>query len=124
MLSMRRRDPKLFEDGSYRPLPASGSRSRNVLTFARVSGDRGIAVVAGRLFASLGLSQGEVPIGARAWGDTVLDAGIVPAEAIVTDVISGAQVQASGGAWPLSTVLAHFPGAVLSWGVVPEDGSA
>jgi (1->4)-alpha-D-glucan 1-alpha-D-glucosylmutase len=118
MLGLRRRDPELFEDGSYRPLTAAGSRSRNVLAFARVCADRGVAVVAGRLFTSLGLPAGQLPLGTAAWAETTLEADAVPRGALVTDVISGTQFPVAH-AWPISAVLEHFPGAVLAWGNRP-----
>jgi (1->4)-alpha-D-glucan 1-alpha-D-glucosylmutase len=115
LLRFRQRNRELFDAGTYVPLAAKGDRGRQVLAFARVHGGHGLVAVAGRLFASLGLAVGEAPLGAAAWGDTVLDAKVVPPGTFVEDVVSGTRFRSDDNAWPLAKLLEHFPGAVLAW---------
>ena len=76
--------------------------------------DHGIVVVAGRLFALLGVAPGALPLGDAVWGGTAIDARIVPAGTMVRDVITGATFE-GGGRWPLARLFAEFPGAALAW---------
>jgi (1->4)-alpha-D-glucan 1-alpha-D-glucosylmutase len=115
LLRFRQRHRELFDAGTYVPLTANGSRSRQVLAFARLHGSHGFVAVAGRLFGSVGLRVGEVPLGAVTWGDTMLDARVVPQGTLVTDVMSGTAFQSEQDPWPLARLFAHFPGAVLTW---------
>ncbi len=115
MLRFRQRNRALFDAGTYVPLTANGSRSRHVLAFARLHGQHGLVAIAGRLFASMGLAVGEVPLGSSAWGDTVLEGKVVPPGTVVTEVLSGATFRSEDNAWPLARLFEHFPGAVLAW---------
>ena len=115
MLAFRRQNPGLFDNRAYRPLTAKGSRSRHVLAFSRACGTRGVVAVAGRLFASLGVAPGQVPLGFPAWDDTALDAGMIPPGTRVVDVLSGAEFESAPGNWLLGRLFASFPGALLAW---------
>ena len=115
MLRFRERNRALFDAGTYVPLTANGSRSRHVLAFARLHGQHGLVAIAGRLFASMGLGVGDVPLGSSAWGDTVLEGKVVPTGTVVTEVLSGATFRSEDNAWPLARLFEHFPGAVLAW---------
>jgi (1->4)-alpha-D-glucan 1-alpha-D-glucosylmutase len=111
-LALRAANPALFADGDYVPLTAKGRRERNVLAFARRHRESAVVVVAGRLFASLGLEPGAPPLGEPAWGDTVLDLTGFPGGIRITNVLTGER-WTHDGATTLARVFAHFPGAML-----------
>jgi (1->4)-alpha-D-glucan 1-alpha-D-glucosylmutase len=52
LLSMRRVQPLLFDEGSYEPLEVDGPLAGHVVAFARRHADRTVLILAGRLFAS------------------------------------------------------------------------
>jgi (1->4)-alpha-D-glucan 1-alpha-D-glucosylmutase len=114
-LALRRERPELFAYGDYFPVAVSGGRSRHVVSFARRLGTAGVVVVAGRLFASLGVAPGTAPTGAVAWEDATLDLSFVPAGARLVDVLTGETHDAGAGPLPLAAVFAHFPGAILAY---------
>jgi maltooligosyltrehalose synthase len=68
--------------------------------------------VAARLFASLGVPVGRLPL-ADVWSDTALELSFVAPGAQLDDVLSGGRIIATGDAMPVSQVLADFPGALL-----------
>ncbi|MEO8739816.1 MAG: malto-oligosyltrehalose synthase [Casimicrobiaceae bacterium] len=115
ILSLRRRQPEVFESGGYRPVVAAGAQDERVVAYSRRFGSNGIVAVAGRLFAGLGLDVGVAPVGKAAWGDTTLDLSFIAAGTPLTNVLSGEVLVATGGAMPLAQVLANFPAALLAY---------
>ena len=111
-LALRRQAPALFAFGDYRPIAVAGAQADHIVAFARVHEREAVVVVAGRLFASLGVPVGRLPL-AEVWSDTALDLSFVAAGAQLDDVLSGGRVIATGDAVPVSQVLADFPGALL-----------
>jgi len=71
-----------------------------------------IVAVAGRLFASLGVATGVVPL-ADAWGDTSVDLPRVAAGTRIANVLTSHTLVADGGPLRLSRLFADFPGALL-----------
>ena len=71
-------------------------------------------VVATRLFASLGLRAGELPVGA-VWGDTAVELpGAAPAAGTrLVDAMSGRTHVVDAHGLPLASLLRDFPVAVL-----------
>ena len=114
MLQHRARARRVYDDGAYLPVTASGGRSRHVLAFARRHEGHGLVIVAGRLFASLGLDVGRLPVGADVWADTTIETRAIAEGTVVTDILTGATFTA-GESWPLARLLATFPGAALAW---------
>ena len=115
-LQFRREHAELFLKGDYHPVAVSGGRSRNVVAYARRVGDRGIVAVAGRLFASMGLEQGRLPVGEPAWGDTVLDLAFLPEGTRMINVLTGESIEtAAAGRLPLARAMTAFPGALLAY---------
>ena len=112
LLALRKREPMLFEQGSYVPVKAAGPHERHVLAYLRRRQDKGILVVGGRLYASLGLEFGVPPLGAT-WQDTAIDASMLPEHTLLTDALTGATMRASGSKLELARAFEHFPGAVL-----------
>lgn len=116
-LQFRRERHDLFLKGDYHPLAASGERSRHVVAYARRQGDCGIVVAAGRLFASLGLESGALPVGVAAWGDTALDLAFLPEGTRLVNVLTGENVVMDASRrLPLARAMTHFPGALLAYG--------
>jgi (1->4)-alpha-D-glucan 1-alpha-D-glucosylmutase len=112
-LLARRERPELFERGDYLPLALAGARARNAVAFARRHDGVVLVVVAGRLFASLGLEPGTIPVGAAAWDDTAADVSFLPGPARLRNALTGETLTVSEGRLPLAQALARFPGALL-----------
>ena len=112
-LQLRARQPDLFARGDYVPLAASGARADHLVAFARRFGDRAVIAVAGRLWASLGLSSGTPPLGPDAWRDTVVDLSPLGSIAQPFDVLSLAQRPCDGGVLRLAEAFSQFPGALI-----------
>jgi (1->4)-alpha-D-glucan 1-alpha-D-glucosylmutase len=117
-LALRRGHAGLFADGDYHPVAAAGARSRHVIAYARRRGTSGIVVVAGRLFASLGIAAGELPLGAATWGDTSVDVSFLPAGLDLRNALTG-EAHTAGDALPLGALFASFPGALLVYETPP-----
>ena len=118
-LQWRRSNEAMLQHTDYLPLEVSGERAHHVIAFARRDGPRWLVVIGTRLFASLGLRVGELPVG-EVWGDTrvhwplaALPAAEVRGDWLV-DTISGARHGLEGAALPLARVLRDFPVAALS----------
>jgi (1->4)-alpha-D-glucan 1-alpha-D-glucosylmutase len=71
-LSVRKRDPELFEKGTYVPLYATGANADCVCAFARVHQERAVVAVAPRFFYRLTRGEAVLPLGEDIWGDTEL----------------------------------------------------
>ncbi len=127
--------PEAFAPGAgYLPLRAAGTHADNVVSFARTGsgGDGGsqAITVASRMPRQLMAPRGQLPVGRRAWGDTVLELpsalrgtlgqpagppdedGNAPADSWY-DVLSGRRLVPEAGSLDLGTILADLPVAVL-----------
>ncbi len=71
LLQLRRRLPRLFADGDYRPLEVDGTAAEHVVAFTRRLDERWILVAVPRLLGRL-TDVGEPPLGAGVWSDTTL----------------------------------------------------
>jgi (1->4)-alpha-D-glucan 1-alpha-D-glucosylmutase len=111
-LASRRERPDLFAGGKYHGVTVKGARERHVVAFRREHADSGVLVVAGRLFASLGLPAGELPLGER-WGDTKVDASFVPSGTRVENRLTGETLVVDRDALDVRTLFRNFPGALL-----------
>lgn len=117
-LEFRRKHGDLFLKGDYHPVAASGERSRHLVSYARRLGNAGIVVAAGRLFASMGLEPGTLPVGEAAWGDTVLELAFLPQGTRLVNVLTGVTMETDAlRRVPLSRAMTHFPAALLAYGV-------
>ncbi|MCC6531713.1 MAG: malto-oligosyltrehalose synthase [Burkholderiales bacterium] len=114
-LGLRQRHPEIFERGDYVAVKASGARERHVLAYARRLDGSVLLVATGRLFASLGLDLGIAPTGAEVWQDTVLDAGMLPQNAVLVDILTGARHRVANARLPLARLFDRFPGAILHY---------
>jgi (1->4)-alpha-D-glucan 1-alpha-D-glucosylmutase len=109
LLGLRARSPVLFESGSYQPLESRGSRSANVLAFARANGPEAIVVALPLRCAGACIEQ-PLPA-AEFWGDT---------EIVLPRSFHGRGWQSLFGGndrvadWArCATLFADFPAAVL-----------
>ena len=114
MLQFRKRNAQLFDAGGYSPITAKGRRARNVLAFARGTDAQRIVVVTGRLFASMDVGVGTLPLGS-CWDDTRLDFEGPAAGTRVRNILTGETFVAGEEMLSMSTLFRVFPGAVLSW---------
>ena len=114
-LELRRSQSDLFACGDYAALGVAGQRSRHVVAFARRHQGSGAIVIAGRLYASLGLTAGASPLGATIWDDTRVEVPF-PAPAVpVSNVLTGDSIDLAGGTAALAQVFAKLPCALLAW---------
>lgn len=70
-LQLRNQYPGAFEKGEYIPLEVTGTHKDRVISFARVSAEQTILVVAPRLYTKL-MTQNELPVGEQIWKDTAI----------------------------------------------------
>ncbi len=70
-LTVRRRQPEIFQQGGYLPLSAEGKYADHVFAFAREHAEGCVVAVVPRLLAPL-LEEGAYPLGDDFWHDTVL----------------------------------------------------
>jgi maltooligosyltrehalose synthase len=100
--------------GDYLPVAVSGARARQRGRVRPAVRRRdAIVVVAGRLFASLGLEPGLLPVGEAAWAETAADLSFLGPEVPFVNVLTGETLAAREGRLPLAQALAGFPGALL-----------
>jgi len=118
MLALRRDRPELFAKGDYHPVAVAGKRSRHLVAYARRLGQSGLVTVAGRLFASLELAPGELPVGDATWGDATVDLSFLPAGVELRNALTG-ESHAAGAALPVARLFAAFPGAALVYEAPP-----
>lgn len=117
-LAARRAHPQVFAAGDYISLWAAGSRTKNVVAFARRLGGRWVMACVPRLTTQL-TRTGRFPLGRPAWGGTMLQ--LPPgAPRRWTNVFTGETVEAAavmvhgGSLFPLRTLLGAFPVALLT----------
>ncbi len=115
ILELRRRQPDLFEKGDYRKVTVEGAQAQHAVAYARQFGSTGIVVIAGRLFAMLGLERGLPPVGSAVWRDTSLDLAFIPDGTLLENVLTGETLMAIGGRVSVAEAFAQFPGAVLAY---------
>jgi (1->4)-alpha-D-glucan 1-alpha-D-glucosylmutase len=114
-LRFRRDNPELFGHGAYVPILANGSRSNNLVAFARALQSKTVIAAAGRFFLKM-CDAHRAPIG-DVWGDTSV---VLPKKIDhqrFQDVFTGQTiaVQERDGkmSLPLSAVFSHSPVALL-----------
>ncbi len=115
-LRFRRRNIALFREGTYVPLKGAGSRGRNVVAFARGSGEHHVIVAAGRFFAGFeALPEGAA--GDTAWRDTFLTAPNWLLKDRYVDLFTGQRIcpdrDRDARQFRMSQIFAHLPVAVL-----------
>jgi (1->4)-alpha-D-glucan 1-alpha-D-glucosylmutase len=99
--------------GDYLPLQVRGKRSDHVVAFARRQGGACAIAVAGRLFATMGLGAGALPVGPGAWGDTAIEVGFLPPGTGVVNILTHEALAIRGGRIAMADLFRVFPGALL-----------
>ncbi len=112
-LGLRRQHPDLFQLGDYTPLSVEGPRASHVIAYARRHEGKVAVTIAGRLWASLGLEQGALPLGDAVWKDTFVDVSALGDGLRAIDVLSGVPLLIAGQRVPMGRVFAAFPAALL-----------
>jgi (1->4)-alpha-D-glucan 1-alpha-D-glucosylmutase len=112
LLVCRRNERELFAHGEYLPLAVEGSRSDNVIAFARRSPGRTSLTITGRFFTRLGSDPSRAPSG-QAWGDTTVRLPTDMPDGELTDALSGATLRHEGPSIRVSDVFEAMPFAVL-----------
>jgi (1->4)-alpha-D-glucan 1-alpha-D-glucosylmutase len=113
LLRYRGAYPEPMATGDYLPLQVRGKRSQHVVAFARRQGGACAIAVAGRLFATMGLGAGVLPVGPAAWGDTELDVGFLPPGTGVVNILSHEALAIRNGRIAMADLFRTFPGALL-----------
>lgn len=125
-LAARTNFPALFDGGSYRSLPSSGSASEHVIAYARLpqprssdepghhGSERAAIVVVPRLTVSLVSSESAAPVGETVWTDTKVELPEELAGRNWTCVLTGKPVRLDDPrSIPISGALEEFPAALL-----------
>jgi (1->4)-alpha-D-glucan 1-alpha-D-glucosylmutase len=126
ILELRRRMPDFFRHADYVGLPADGTRSDNVVAFARHHAGHSIVCAAARRYRGLIEGPEERPCG-TAWSDTVLTLPGGKARRRFRDLLSGATVDApaidGGTALACVELFAHWPVALLVQLPAPDEST-
>jgi len=113
LLELRRQRPALFEAGDYTPLTVKGAHAAHVIAYQRRHADDTLIVVAGRLFAQLGVPVGDLPVGQTTWSDTVVSLPNRLAGQRFVNVLSGDTVAVRDGGIRLAQAFEHVPVAAF-----------
>jgi (1->4)-alpha-D-glucan 1-alpha-D-glucosylmutase len=116
-LHVRKKNPKLFLEGSYLPLEAKGEQAHHVCGFIRQDHKSSCLTVFPRFLASLIPDPTAPPLGESVWGQTWMT---IPPETpyhsfrnILTQEIVTPQNGPGVLGLPLGTLFQHFPFALL-----------
>lgn len=71
-LALRKRAPRLFAEGTYRPVEVEGALRGSVVAFVREAGDDWMLVAVPRLMAPMMAEQEKLGFRAGSWSDTAL----------------------------------------------------
>ncbi len=123
LLSLRRTEPELFQQGDYLPLEIGGEPSPHLVAFARRLAPPGrptklMVVVVPRFFAQLLNDQSRAPgqswfpFPESVWGSAAIH---LPADFVgsLTNLFTGDKLSASAGSLSAAELLREFPVAVL-----------
>lgn len=70
ILSLRRKHPAVFDEGTYEPLETGGQYAENLIAFTRRRGGSALLVAVPRLCGRLTDANHPFPLGVNAWDDT------------------------------------------------------
>lgn len=111
LLNLRRDHPRLFDDGDYLPLQASGPNADRVIAFARRAQGVTLLVVVTRLSAAL---MDDTFEGRLQWSDTALPLEALGVNGVGQGWLTPTPV-AADGTLPLHRYLSDFPCGVWVW---------
>ena len=110
VLHLRRHDPLLFRTGEYLPLLPQGKRAKNLVSFARLTEDAALVLIAPRLVLGA-FRQGDRRLSDR-WEETVLPLPEALRGRAYRDVFSGRRFDPSDSL-PLAWAFVDHPFALL-----------
>jgi (1->4)-alpha-D-glucan 1-alpha-D-glucosylmutase len=113
MLQFRQRHRSIFEQGSYEPIVATGSKRRHVCAFARSKGHSLVIAIAPRLVFGLTGGREVPPQRVDIWEDTCVQ---LPTPGEYLNILTGQRhfTQGSTSDLSLAEILSHFPVALLA----------
>lgn len=111
-LRCRKEHPRLFAEGAYVPLPATGPRADHVFAFARVSAAGAVMCAVPRLITKLVPDADRAPIGRNVWGTTTLALPAHVPRGRYANAFTGEEVDV-GAAVNAAELFGAFPVAVL-----------
>lgn len=115
-LAERRARPGLFTEGEYVPAAVEGPAARHAFAFARRHGGVTAVTIVPRLPVTMGLADGDLPLGKRAWKETAVRLP-GPAPDRWRDALAGrrcpATADANGIRIPIADALQSLPVALL-----------
>ncbi len=112
VLSMRKRESRLWLRGDYEELDVSGHLSGHVVAFARGDGRKAFVVVVPRCVVGLTGGAERMPVGEEAWGDTMIRVPEGWSGDGWENRLTG-EVLKAGNELRVSEVLGRFPVALL-----------
>ncbi len=71
LLTARKEQAKIFQDGDYQPLEVSGKYHHHLIAFSRNYGDKTIIAIAPRFLTGI-IKSGQLPLSKEVWSDTSL----------------------------------------------------
>ena len=113
LLRLRHEREKLFLAGGYAPVRVRGAAARHVVAYSRRLGREASITVVPRLVLALGVAAGELPCGARVWGDTRIELPFFAEGTALTDAVSGRERRIEGSGLGIAQLLDAAPVAVL-----------
>lgn len=114
LLHFRRRHPDLFQAGAYHALSANGPFADNVISFARILGNKAIVVIVPRLSSRVGFP----PIGQR-WENTGLDLPQSMPAGALRHLFTNEEVRVDGKEIKLATAMSRLPVSLMT-NLLPE----
>lgn len=111
-LQLRQKWPALFSESHYQPLEVTGKYASHVLAFLRRHQDRFVLTVIPREIIQL-LPEGADFLLGEHWNDTEVSIPDLPAD-FWKNEFTGQIINRTGVSLPISTILRHFPVAILT----------
>ncbi|MGB3588641.1 MAG: hypothetical protein WBA23_18985, partial [Tunicatimonas sp.] len=111
-LQLRQRWPALFSESYYQPLHVTGEYASHILAFLRRHQDRFVITVIPREIIQL-LPEGSDFLLSEQWGDTAVAIPDLPPD-FWKNEFTGEILHRSGASLPISTILQHFPVAIIT----------
>ena len=114
----------MFLHGGYTPLQVSGECADHVVAYARRHQGSGLLVVAGRLYASMGIEAGDLPCGTRIWRDTRIAVPFLQEGTLLRDALTNRLCRVEAGGFNVAEAHEIFPVAALVYEAdeTPEQG--
>ncbi len=116
-LHCRRTHKENFQAGEYIPLEVTGGRANNVCSFARITEDRELFVVAPRFFSGIIQQPEGLPFGEGIWGDSCVVLSFGGPGTRYRNIFTGEDVTSfsfqGSAALRLTEIIRNFPVALM-----------